>query len=107
MAIQPSTGAILALASYPTFNPNALTTFDGTQLDKIDEQLLRDPAQPLLNRATQETYPPGSSFKIVTSSAAFSHRGEGREPEHAGARPDGADAAERQPPDQRRRRGLR
>lgn len=72
VAIQPSTGAILALASYPTFNPNALTTFNGTQFDKIDNQLLRDPAQPLLNRATQETYPPGSSFKIITSSAAFS-----------------------------------
>ncbi len=71
VAIQPSTGAILALASYPTFNPNVLTTFDGRQFDKIDNQLLRDPGQPLLNRATQETYPPGSSFKIVTSSAAF------------------------------------
>jgi penicillin-binding protein A len=72
VAIQPSTGAILALASYPTFDPNSLTTFDGTQFDKIDNQLLRDPGQPLLNRATQETYPPGSSFKIVTGSAAFS-----------------------------------
>jgi penicillin-binding protein A len=72
VAIQPSTGAILALASYPTFDPNVLTTFDGTQFDKIDNQLLRDPGQPLLNRATQETYPPGSSFKIVTSSAALS-----------------------------------
>jgi penicillin-binding protein A len=74
VAIQPSTGAILALASYPTFDPNELTTFDGTQFDKIDNQLLRDPQQPLLNRAIQETYPPGSSFKIVTSSAAFSTR---------------------------------
>jgi peptidoglycan glycosyltransferase len=73
VAIQPSTGAILALASYPTFDPNVLTTFDGTQFDKIDNQLLRDPGQPLLNRATQETYPPGSSFKIVTSSAALSN----------------------------------
>jgi penicillin-binding protein A len=72
VAIQPSTGAILALASYPTFNPNVLTTFDGAQLNKVDEQLLKAPSQPLLNRAIQETYPPGSSFKIVTSSAAFS-----------------------------------
>jgi penicillin-binding protein A len=72
VAIQPSTGAILALASYPTFNPNELTTFDGTTLDKVDHQLLTESSQPLLNRAIQETYPPGSSFKIVTSSAAFS-----------------------------------
>ncbi|HUB37739.1 MAG TPA: penicillin-binding transpeptidase domain-containing protein [Streptosporangiaceae bacterium] len=72
VAIQPSTGAILALASNPTFNPNELTTFNGTTLNKVDHRLLTDPSQPLLNRATQETYPPGSSFKIVTSSAAFS-----------------------------------
>jgi penicillin-binding protein A len=71
VAIQPSTGAILALASYPTFDPNVLTTFDGVKFNKIDNQLLRDPGQPLLNRAIQETYPPGSSFKIVTSSAAL------------------------------------
>lgn len=72
VAIQPGTGAILALASYPTFNPNALTTFDGAKLNKVDQKLLSERSQPLLNRAIQETYPPGSSFKIVTSSAAFS-----------------------------------
>jgi penicillin-binding protein A len=72
VAINPSTGAILALASYPTFDPNQLATQNGTQLNKIDQQLLTNPSQPLLNRAISETYPPGSSFKIVTSSAAFS-----------------------------------
>jgi peptidoglycan glycosyltransferase len=72
VAIQPSTGAILAMASYPSFNPNDLTSFDGKTLNKVDHQLLIDPSQPLLNRAIQQTYPPGSSFKIVTSSAAFS-----------------------------------
>lgn len=72
VAINPSTGAILALASYPTFDPNQLTTQNGTKLNQIDQQLLTNPSQPLLNRAISETYPPGSSFKIVTSSAAFS-----------------------------------
>ena len=72
VALNPSTGAVLALASYPTFNPNSLTTLNGTKFNKIDRQLVTDPAQPLLNRAIQETYPPGSTFKIVTSSAAFS-----------------------------------
>jgi peptidoglycan glycosyltransferase len=72
VALNPMTGAVLAMASYPTFNPNELTTFNGSLLNSNDERLLRDPAQPLLNRAIQETYPPGSSFKIVTSSAAFS-----------------------------------
>jgi penicillin-binding protein A len=72
VAIQPSTGAILALASYPTFDPNSLTSFDGKTLNKVDHRLLTQSSQPLLNRAIQETYPPGSSFKIVTSAAAFS-----------------------------------
>ncbi len=72
VAIDPTTGAILALASVPTFDPNRLTTLDGPKFVKIDNELLADPSQPLLNRAINETYPPGSSFKVVTSSAAFS-----------------------------------
>ncbi|HEY7144733.1 MAG TPA: penicillin-binding protein 2 [Streptosporangiaceae bacterium] len=72
VAIDPSTGAILAMASYPTFNPNAYTTLDGAKLDRIDAANRRNPAQPLLNRAINETFPPGSTFKIVTSAAAFS-----------------------------------
>ncbi len=72
VAIDPQTGAILALASYPTFNPNLLATLNGTQFNKNDKQLVTDPAQPLLNRALNVTFPPGSSFKIVTSSTAFS-----------------------------------
>jgi penicillin-binding protein A len=71
VALNPSTGAILAMASYPTFNPNVLTTTNGSKLDKIDKQLLRAPGNPLLNRAINETWPPGSSFKIVTGSTAF------------------------------------
>jgi penicillin-binding protein A len=71
VALNPSTGAILAMASYPTFDPNLFTTFNGVKLDKIDNKLLREPTQPLLNRAINQIYPPGSTFKIVTSSAAF------------------------------------
>ncbi len=72
VAINPQTGAILALASYPSFNPNLLATLNGNQLNANDSRLLKDPNQPLLNRATNVTFPPGSSFKIVTSSTAFS-----------------------------------
>ncbi len=72
VAINPSTGAILALASYPTFNPNEYATLNGVRLDKIDKAYRDDPGQPLLNRAINATFPPGSSFKIVTSSTAFS-----------------------------------
>jgi peptidoglycan glycosyltransferase len=72
VAINPSTGGILALASNPTFNPNPYTTSSGTQLNKVSARNERSPAELLLDRATQVTYPPGSTFKIVTSSAAFS-----------------------------------
>ena len=69
VALNPKTGAILAVASYPSYDPNVLATHDGPQLNQADEQLLTDKAQPLLNRALEGTYPPGSTFKIVTSSS--------------------------------------
>ena len=69
VALNPKTGAILAMASYPSFDPNVLAIHDGAQLIKNDNQLLADKTQPLVNRALQGTYPPGSTFKIVTSSA--------------------------------------
>ncbi len=72
VAIDPQTGAILALASYPTFNPNSLAILDSAKFNKVDKKLIDDPAQPLLNRAINMILPPGSTFKIVTSSAAFS-----------------------------------
>jgi penicillin-binding protein A len=72
VAIDPSTGAILALASDPSYNPNAFTTLDSSNLAKISARFNSEGSQPLLNRATEQTYPPGSTFKIITSSAAFS-----------------------------------
>jgi peptidoglycan glycosyltransferase len=69
VAIDPQTGAILAMASYPSYDPNVLTTHDGAKLNAADEALLKDPGNPLLNRAINFTWPPGSTFKIVTSSA--------------------------------------
>jgi peptidoglycan glycosyltransferase len=69
VALDPKTGAILAMASYPSYDPALLAVHDGTQLIKNDKQLLADKTQPLLNRALQGAYPPGSTFKIVTSSA--------------------------------------
>ena len=69
VALDPKTGKILALATYPSFDPNVLAVHDSKQLIKNDNQLLTDKTQPLLNRALEGTYPPGSTFKIVTSSA--------------------------------------
>jgi peptidoglycan glycosyltransferase len=71
VAIDPKTGQILAMASYPSYDPNVLATHDGTQLNKADNALLKETGDPLLNRALQVTYPPGSTFKIITSSTLF------------------------------------
>jgi penicillin-binding protein A len=71
VAIQPSTGAILALVQSPTFNPNLLTVNDGAAEQAAWTKLLADPTQPLLNRPLAQVYPPGSTFKLVTLTAAL------------------------------------
>jgi peptidoglycan glycosyltransferase len=71
VALNPSTGAILAMASYPSFDPNQLAVQNTTTLNKVDTQLTEQDPSPLLNNATQTTLPPGSTFKIVTTSAWY------------------------------------
>jgi peptidoglycan glycosyltransferase len=72
VALQPSTGKILAMASSPTYDPNRLASHNFSATTKAWNQLNANPRQPLLNRAIQETEPPGSSFKLVTAAAALS-----------------------------------
>jgi peptidoglycan glycosyltransferase len=71
VALNPSTGAILAMASYPSYDPNILASHDSKTVTTYDNKLLAETPSPLLNNATQTTLPPGSTFKIVTSSAWF------------------------------------
>ncbi|HUN37186.1 MAG TPA: penicillin-binding transpeptidase domain-containing protein [Trebonia sp.] len=71
VAINPKTGAILADASWPSYDTNSLATHDGKQLNAADETLLNTTPSPLVNNATDSLYPPGSTFKIVTTSAWF------------------------------------
>ena len=71
VALNPATGAILAMASYPSYDPNQLAVHNTGQLNKVDNQLTAQDPSPLLNNATQTTLPPGSTFKIVTSSAWY------------------------------------
>jgi peptidoglycan glycosyltransferase len=71
VALDPSTGAILAMASYPSYDPNLLAVQDGTTLGSNDKKLLLETGNPLLNHAINAYFPPGSTFKIVTSSAYF------------------------------------
>ncbi|MGW8670019.1 peptidoglycan D,D-transpeptidase FtsI family protein [Streptomyces niveus] len=72
-AIEPGTGKILALASTPSYDPS---TFAGNSLDSDTpawNKLKDDPDKPMLNRALRETYPPGSTFKVVTAAAGLEH----------------------------------
>ncbi|WP_405978605.1 penicillin-binding transpeptidase domain-containing protein [Streptomyces sp. NBC_00158] len=69
-AIEPATGRILALVSSPSYDPGLLSG-TGTRVKAAWERLNADPTRPMLNRALRETYPPGSTFKIVTAAAAL------------------------------------
>ncbi|MFE2822670.1 peptidoglycan D,D-transpeptidase FtsI family protein [Streptomyces sp. NPDC059271] len=71
-AIDPKTGAILALASTPSYDPSSFagnTNTDSKAWNKLQKK--NDPDDPMLNRALRETYPPGSTFKVVTAAAAL------------------------------------
>ncbi|CAD5989175.1 penicillin-binding protein 2 [Agreia sp. COWG] len=72
VAIEPSSGRILAMVSKPTFDPNTLAVHDGDAVDNTYQSLIDAPGDPLVNRSIDgNLYPPGSTFKIVTSSAAL------------------------------------
>lgn len=71
VALNPSTGEVLALYSSPSYDPNPLAALDGSIVRSAWEELDADPDKPLLNRAIRETFPPGSVFKLVTAAAAL------------------------------------
>jgi penicillin-binding protein 2 len=79
VAMDPRNGEILAMVSSPSFNPNIFAR----RLQKTDwEALIQDPNHPLQNRAIQNTYSPGSTFKIVMATAGLT---EGTVNEHTSA----------------------
>jgi penicillin-binding protein A len=63
VALEPRSGKVRVMASFPDYDPNLVP-------DDI-ERFSRDPDKPVLNRTTQEAYPPGSTFKVVTATAAI------------------------------------
>ncbi|MEJ7837459.1 MAG: penicillin-binding transpeptidase domain-containing protein [Thermomicrobiales bacterium] len=71
--LDPQSGAVLALVSHPSFDPNdALTnSFDEAERTRIDDPTLR----PMADRATFERYPTGSIFKVITTAAAMKYLG--------------------------------
>jgi peptidoglycan glycosyltransferase len=73
IALDPRTGAVLAEATSPSYDPAPLSSHDGKSIRRNYQRLLEDASRPLLNRSVQSTYPPGSTFKVITSAAALSH----------------------------------
>ena len=72
VALDPNTGDVLAMASYPTFRPSAYARGDEKQLKPLlDADAARRDNYPALNRATAAIYPPGSTFKPITALAAL------------------------------------
>ena len=72
IALDPNNGEILALASYPTFDPNLFTERIATKKGRTEyAALLKDPDTPLYNRAIRGRYPPGSTWKIPMAIAGL------------------------------------
>jgi len=65
VALEPRSGAVTVMASSPSYNPNSLRS------PAAYKRLLSDPGSPLVNRALQFGYAPGSTFKVVTATAAI------------------------------------
>ena len=73
IALDPATGAVLALVSQPTYDPNPLASHSTTVERRSWDSLNADIGQPLLARAFRERYAPGSTFKIITTSSTLDH----------------------------------
>lgn len=71
VALEPSTGKILAMVSSPSYDPNLLSSHDPEVQAQAWQRLRDDPDNPMTNRAISETYPPGSTFKVITTAAAL------------------------------------
>ena len=69
-AIEPTTGRVLALVSSPSYDP-AVLSGNAAATERSWTRLNDDPDKPMLNRAVRQTYPPGSTFKVVTAAAAL------------------------------------
>lgn len=81
VALAPKTGAVLAMVSLPTYDPNELAKPDKEEVNKAYQKLTEsNTGSPLLNRTIDRTYPPGSTYKVVTA-AAFLEDDDSRGPQ--------------------------
>ncbi|PWJ55744.1 cell elongation-specific peptidoglycan D,D-transpeptidase [Quadrisphaera granulorum] len=71
VALDPKTGAVLALYSSPGWDPNALASHDRSAAAQARAALEAEDSEPLVSKATRQSYPPGSTFKLITTAAAL------------------------------------
>ncbi|RRO13766.1 penicillin-binding protein 2 [Saccharopolyspora rhizosphaerae] len=71
VALNPSTGEVLAMVNAPSYDPNQLTGPDNNEVAKRWNALNNAEGDPMSNRAVSEIYPPGSTFKLITTAAAL------------------------------------
>ena len=71
VALDPRTGEVLALWSYPSFDPNLLSGVDGTEVNANYQALVNEEGNPLRAKAYRDIFFPGSTFKVVTAAAAL------------------------------------
>jgi peptidoglycan glycosyltransferase len=72
VALDPQSGAVLAMVSTPGYDPNRLASHDFESVQSYYERLSADPAKPNLDRTRRDVYAPGSTFKLITAAAALS-----------------------------------
>jgi peptidoglycan glycosyltransferase len=71
VAIEPSTGRILAMVSTPGYDANQIAVHSASQAESAYNELDARKPNPLINAATNEVYPPGSTFKVLIAAAAY------------------------------------
>jgi peptidoglycan glycosyltransferase len=71
VALDPATGAILGMASTPSYDPNQLSSHDPAAIRAYADQIEAASPDPRINQAIHENYPPGSIFKVIVSAAAL------------------------------------
>lgn len=71
VALEPQTGDILGMVSTPSYDPNRLASADAAEQQRAYRQFTNEDPSVLSNRAISEIYPPGSTFKLVTTAAAL------------------------------------
>lgn len=71
VAMDPSTGDVLVMVTAPTYDPNELSSHSPKEIRAAWNRLNRQPSKPMVSKANQELYPPGSTFKLITTAAAL------------------------------------